>query len=119
MIIMIPIDFDELNEITGGNNEIITECFKKFLEILPAKISDINDSIINIDYKKLNYTAHSLKNSLNFLAARQAGKLAFKLEKMSEDKIFINIELIFDNLKDECNKLSCFIKKYLSKKIGV
>src|ERR1044071_5759624 len=70
----------------GGDEELLAEIARLFLEDYPRMVADIRDAIAAGDALGLEHAAHSLKGSVANFSADPARDAAFELEKIGRSK---------------------------------
>lgn len=106
------VDETELNEIMDNDMELIKECFNDFIIEYPQMLSDIKKAIKSQDASHLDTSAHKLKGSLKYLAAKAAAEIAYQLEYMGKNESLDNSQDIYIKLEIECQKLQAFMEAY-------
>ena len=106
------VDETELNEIMDNDIALIKECFNDFIIEYPQILSDIKKAIKSQDASRLGTSAHKLKGSLKYLAAKPAAEIASQLEYMGKKETLDKSQDIYINLETECQKLQVFMEAY-------
>ncbi|MCS7208180.1 MAG: Hpt domain-containing protein [Fimbriimonadales bacterium] len=75
------LNYDYLNEITGGDVEFIAELLSDFLAQTPELIAQIAAAVAQGDADSLGKAAHALKGSARAIGADEFAQLAFELEQ--------------------------------------
>ncbi|MDW8051974.1 MAG: Hpt domain-containing protein [Armatimonadota bacterium] len=75
------LNYDYLNEITGGDQEFLAELLSDFLAQTPALLSQIEAAIASGDAATLGKVAHALKGSARSVGADEFAAIAFELEQ--------------------------------------
>ncbi len=86
------IDLDELKEIMDNDMDLIKECFDEFRREWVDSFGDVAKAVENKDASKLDEAAHKLKGTLRYLAADQAQKAAYALERAGKEKSLENLD---------------------------
>lgn len=70
----------------GGDQDLLQEIIRIYLDKAPQQISNIEKSIAEQDTNRLEQTAHALKGSVANFGAKTAQSLARQLEEMGRNK---------------------------------
>lgn len=106
------IDLNELMEIMDHDKELIKECFNDFINDATPMLKKIKEAIDNGNSEVIQKTAHALKGSLRYLAAKHTSNTAFALEKIGLNGNLVEANATFDSLADECQQLIEWMKQY-------
>ena len=105
-----PVDMDALMEIMGDDRQLLQECLGDFVREFDVMMAAIRQAAGDQDGDALEKSAHALKGSLSYLAAKPASEAAFQLEKSGRDNDFVGLEAQLETLEQACEKLGVFIK---------
>ena len=98
------IDFTEVEKISGGNKLFVKELADIFVSQIQTELSELEEALLNADFKKLKSTAHSMKSTVAYmgLIEKLEEPLSF-IEKTEESELTKN-ELIqkIDFVKNVC-----------------
>lgn len=75
------LNYDYLNEITGGDAEFLAELLSDFLAQTPAMIAQLESALASGDSDTLGKVAHALKGSARSVGADEFAAIAFELEQ--------------------------------------
>ena len=75
------LNYDYLNEITGGDAEFIAELLGDFVSQTPALIEQITTALAQGDAATVGKVAHALKGSARAVGADEFAAIAFELEQ--------------------------------------
>lgn len=75
-----PIDFERINDATGGDEEFLAELVDIFLEDAALRVDEIHGAVASGDATELRRTAHKLKGSSANVGANGLMSLAKELE---------------------------------------
>jgi len=78
----IIINYDYLNEISGGDLEFEKELAKIFLKEIPIQISKLKTALKNRDLKELHILSHSMKTSFSMIVIENLKEKFIALEKL-------------------------------------
>lgn len=84
------IDQAYLEDVTGGDTELLAELIDLFIRDLPQYRQVLFEAIANQDRASFNQTAHKFRSSLNSLAMLT---IAGRLKKLEEDDLAFNLDL--------------------------
>jgi signal transduction histidine kinase/HPt (histidine-containing phosphotransfer) domain-containing protein len=79
-----PIDWDELRERLGGDDDLMEDVVRLFLEDCPERLEDIRTAIERRDMARIRATAHAIKGTAANLSARQVVEAARVLERLDD-----------------------------------
>ena len=105
--VKIPVDINnifnknELLALTSNDIDLYNELISDFKQIFPELISKMDDSIINLDYEKIEYFSHTLKGMCGNIRVVGLRDIAEKIEILSKAKS--NIEEIKSLINDMKN----------------
>ncbi|GAB3327958.1 hypothetical protein GCM10027299_29310 [Larkinella ripae] len=95
------IDQTYLQEITGGDKELLISLIDFFKNELAANRTALFDALARQDRDQFDHLAHRFRSSLNSLAMLDGAASLKKLEKnqtLSEDEIRAQLTLLFDQI---------------------
>lgn len=75
------LNYDYLNEITGGDPDFLAELLSDFLTQTPELLSQIESALVSGDAATLGKVAHTLKGSARSVGADEFAAIAFELEQ--------------------------------------
>ena len=75
------LNYDYLNEITGGDAEFIAELLGDFVSQTPALMEQIATALAQGDAATVGRVAHALKGSARAIGADELAAIAFELEQ--------------------------------------
>ena len=104
-----PIDMNELMEIMDGNESLIRDCFKDFLQTMPQYLEEIRAAVVSGNAVMLDESAHKFKGALKYLAAKDAAATAFQIELMGKKNNLAHARETFETLLRESEKVKTFI----------
>ncbi len=106
-----PVNLKEMMEI-WGDEDLIKESFKDFMNNLEQLLSDIDKAIKNNDHD-LKKAAHKFKGALLYTGAQKASDIAASIEVMGKNKKMNHAKEAFRELVLECEKVKKFIVQYM------
>ena len=92
-------DWSEVLDRLGGDQELLEELAAIFLEHAPVILSEIQRAISEQDMPALQNAAHSLKGSAGNFGAEEVIEKALALETMARERRIEQIEETFEALK--------------------
>ena len=108
------IDWEQAFDTVGGDRGLLCDLFEVFLKEEDGMLQDIQDSLVNQDYKELRRTAHSLKGALHHLGATEAAEAARKFELMGQAEDVTHAHEPFSELKHLVSEISVEIRNFLT-----
>ncbi|MHC4762248.1 MAG: response regulator, partial [Planctomycetota bacterium] len=96
---------------TCGDEDMIKGIVKIFLKDAPQCVELIADAIKTQNPKDIKLYAHRLKGSSEHITARQLSEIAYRLECAGEKEDIEEAALLFDDIKDEFQKVIAFLSK--------
>lgn len=84
------LDFTYLEDITGGDQEMILEMLDLFIEDIPHIIESILESAQKKDLKKLGADAHKIKPTLQYVGFLDLYEKVKRLEELAKSGIYTN-----------------------------
>lgn len=79
-------DLSYLREIAMGDEEIIKDTTKAFLEDTPKSLDKLTDYYADQQWDKLYKEAHRIKPSLKYLGMSRASELIIEIEKQARSR---------------------------------
>jgi len=77
-----PVDWTALLETMGGDQLILEEMARLFLEFAPAQVKDLESAMACADPDAVRSAAHRLKGSISQFGVSQTTELAAKIEEL-------------------------------------
>ncbi|PKD44077.1 PAS domain-containing hybrid sensor histidine kinase/response regulator [Rhodohalobacter barkolensis] len=74
---------ENLEELTGGDDDLLKEMLDLFLEQTPDMMEKILDNLDNKNYEKVKMNTHTLKPTFTYVGIQEATELAEKIEEMA------------------------------------
>lgn len=107
-----PPDLSYLNEIAGGNNEMITEIFRIFEQEASADLIKLRAQLANGEALAAGQTAHKIKGSLLSLGAVELKDLFLEIEKLGKGSGDLDrMRAIFVEAEQDMNALFTWARK--------
>jgi HPt (histidine-containing phosphotransfer) domain-containing protein len=98
-------DLSYLNEMSGGNKELIQEMISIFMSQVDEFAKDMETYLQNKDYEKLGKLAHKAKSSVSIMGLSKLAKDLKILEELTkEGKENIKYQKIVKNFRDETSE---------------
>jgi HPt (histidine-containing phosphotransfer) domain-containing protein len=98
-------DLSYLNEMSGGNRELIQEMISIFMSQVDEFAKDMETYLQNKDYEKLGKLAHKAKSSVSIMGLSKLAKDLKILEELTkEGKENIKYQKIVKNFRDETSE---------------
>ena len=92
-------------ERVGGDNELLEEVAKLFLDSAPDLLGQIREAVARRDPQALQHAAHTLKGSVGNFGAEAAFDAALRLEKMGRAGDLAGVKEAFEALEAEMQRL--------------
>ncbi len=107
------LNFDYLNEVTGGDSEFIAELLQDFLQQAPELIAWIDRAVQEGDAAALQHAAHTLKGSARSIGAESFAASALTLEQMGRSGHIENAPDALQQLLQEWEQLRHYLHTQL------
>ena len=104
------IGWASIMEVCGDEN-IVEDIVKIFLEESPEIMEHIADAIKDENAKDANFYAHRLKGAARHIAAKQLAEKAYCLERAGKENDMEAFASLFEDLKGELEKVISFLSK--------
>ncbi|RNC84540.1 MAG: Hpt domain-containing protein [Balneola sp.] len=112
---MLKLDLSYLEDITGGDAEVIQEMLILFIEDIPQQISEIKEAIQGNNLEEMASHAHKLKPTLQYVGLSEAYEIVKNLEqigKSGEGKE--NVKELFQKLERNSEEFMPVLKSHAS-----
>lgn len=97
----ISVDLTYLNEIVGGDSEMMNEMLDLFISEFPINVAAIRKAYENKDWRELGAEAHKIKPTLLYIGLASLNTIALKLEGIGKtQKGTENAASLFSELED-------------------
>jgi PAS domain S-box-containing protein len=106
----IGIDWNYLNQVSGGSEEFKNDLLKAFAETMPPHLELLKQAIATADYSEIEQKAHLIKGSSASLGIRSAELLASQLEQQSRWQQLDNAEQIISELEVALCKIQAIVR---------
>jgi len=93
-------------ERADGDQEVLKEVVRLFLEECPRLVSQIEGAIASADAKALEHAAHELKGAAASLSAKAAADAALELEQIGRDGDLSQVEDAKAQLEEQIGRLT-------------
>jgi len=104
-------DIDELRRRTGGDETLIAEVVRLFLEDCPMRMEALRRAIHNENRTELHAAAHALKGAASYVSARRVVDGAAELERLGQDASLAHAAAVFERLEREVGRLMADLSK--------
>jgi PAS domain S-box-containing protein len=111
----ISIDFDYLDEITGGDREFQLELLQTFLEDIPTCLEDLKSAFQAGDFETVVSKAHQLKGASGAIGFWQMSELAKRLELQAKEGHLVRGEESIDRLERIWQQFQLFVERWSAK----
>ncbi|MBU1343232.1 MAG: Hpt domain-containing protein [Proteobacteria bacterium] len=106
------VNIKELKEIMDDDMELIQDCFADFIEEWPQQYVEIKGAVLEKNAPILDASAHKLKGTLRYLAAKDAADAAYALESAGKENNMADVEQKLSTLKDACQRVVDYINNF-------
>jgi two-component system sensor histidine kinase/response regulator len=110
----VTFDGDALWERLSGDEELMTDIIRLFLQELPARLAAIGDAVNSRNAKALRAAAHLLKGSAGNLSLGRLVDAAHVLERLGADSHMEAAEAAWQQLSVEADKVIEVLRPYAS-----
>jgi HPt (histidine-containing phosphotransfer) domain-containing protein len=107
------LNYDYLNEVTGGDSEFIAELLHDFLSIAPELIARIEQAVQEGDAPLLQHAAHTLKGSARSIGAESFAASALTLEQLGRTAQLENAPEALQQLLQQWEQLRSYLHTQL------
>lgn len=108
------IDFDYLDEITGGDREFQVELIQTFLEDMPICLAALNKALQEKDLKVIESRAHQLKGASGAVGIWRMSELAKQLELQAKQQQLLQGEELLAQLELVWQEFQVFVARWSS-----
>lgn len=105
----IPIDLEQLNQISEGDLEFEIEVLQAYVEDILQRIEKIREAIANNDRIQMMREAHHIKGASSNVGALQIQALAIQLEKLEQSQRSEELLKIIDAMLEKMKDVELFI----------
>ena len=109
------LNWDYLNEISGGDSEFIAELLNDFLNSAPALLAQIEQAIARDDAAALTRAAHTLKGSARSIGAESLAEYALALEQLGKSGQLANAHEAWQSLSEQWTQLQRYLDAHLQR----
>ncbi len=115
-IVMEVLNWEHLNEITGGDEEFLQELFQEFLDQTPVLMEQLQQAIQSGDAQTAGRMAHTIKGSARSVGADPFAETAFILEQMGKSGDLSGAPTALQALENRWLAVQQVMAEYLQKK---
>ncbi len=108
------IELDEMMEMIGGDEELMIELFRSYAEERDSMMADIAAAVSERDGEAVRQSAHKLKGTLIYLAAKNAADLAYRLEVAGREGNMSEAPSLFEALSAEIAQVDALVATLLA-----
>jgi signal transduction histidine kinase/DNA-binding response OmpR family regulator len=108
------IDWEHLEEITGGDVEFQVELFQEFIAQMPTLLSQLESALALGDAATFGRVAHTLKGSARSIGADPLAEDAYKLEQMGKAGDLSGAHEALQALHKSWHALHAYLQKFLN-----
>lgn len=107
------INWQHLNEITGGDTEFQAELFQEFVDQMPDMIRQLQFALESGDSATLARVAHTIKGSARSIGAEPLAESAHSLEQVGKAGDLSHASNALQNLKQHWDTLHAYLQNIL------
>lgn len=109
----IALKIENLEELTGGDDDLLKEMLDLFLEQTPEMMGKILDNLENENYKQVKMNTHTLKPTFTYVGIQEATELAEEIEEMAgrENPPSEDLTKSIKRLKEICDRSISEVQK--------
>jgi two-component system sensor histidine kinase/response regulator len=108
------LNYDYLNEITGGDAEFIAELLGDFVSQTPELMEQIATAVAQGDAATLGKAAHTLKGSARAIGADEFAAIAFELEQAGKRGDLSNAPDALQRLQAYWQSLEAYLQQQIA-----
>jgi CheY-like chemotaxis protein len=97
------VNTESLKELTGGDDEFMSEMIEIYLRNTPAMLKEMKSSFRKNDFEKMKRTAHKIKSSFGMMGMTEPWQIADEIERTEEKDVDEKL------LKSKLQKLSLLV----------
>lgn len=102
-------DWDELVDRLAGDMDLSWEVLSEFVEELPRRLAEIEESLCAGDWALTRRLAHTLKGAAANLSAHRLSESALALERAAQDGNTKEIEELYAVLREQADRLAAAV----------
>jgi two-component system sensor histidine kinase/response regulator len=108
------LNYDYLNEITGGDAEFIAELLSDFASQTPTLMEQIAAAVAQGDAATVGAAAHTLKGSARAIGADEFAAIAFELEQAGKQGDLANAPDALQRLQAYWQSLEAYLQQQIA-----
>lgn len=108
-----PVDWTALLESMGGDQEILEEMARLFVEFAPTQVRDLEDALASVDPEAVRSAAHRLKGSLSQFGLGQPTEQAARIEELAREEDLEQASGLLPALLEEIRLLLIQLERWL------
>lgn len=105
-----PVDLSAALKSVGGNEELLGELIKIFLEELPRRLDAVRHAASRGDAEESRRVAHNLKGALTMLGAAEARALARQVEGLADARQLKAATQLVESFALELERVAAFYR---------
>jgi len=110
-------DPDEVLEQIGGDEDLLVEIIKIFIDTYPEDLKILLDSINEGDPESIRKNAHRMKGSVSNFGKRQAFESAKLIENLAKEGDLSKMPSMYDDLAESLFSLEREVKQYHDERV--
>ncbi len=112
---MVYVKLDYINEVTGGDEELLLELIEIFFDQYKEMKKMILEALENKDYDTIRQVSHKIKSSLRTFGAHEVAMRFEKMEKYKNLQKFEDLGNYIHKTLDMCEQVKEELKHYISR----
>jgi len=107
------INWEHLEEITGGDVEFQVELFQEFMGQMPALLSQLETALASGDAATFGRVAHTIKGSARSIGADPLAEEAYALEQMGKSGDLSSAHEVLQKLYESWRALQAYLQEFV------
>ena len=100
-----PIDYDRIEDATGGDREFLQELVDIFLTDAAERVAELKDALSKGEAEDFGRTAHKLKGSSANMGAVGLSDIAKDMEAMGRARSLDSADTLIESLQEELGRV--------------
>ena len=108
-----PIDYERIEDATGGDREFLEELVDIFLADAAQRIEELKDALQKGEAENFSRTAHKLKGSSANMGAVRLTDIASNMEGLGKSSALDDAQALMQPLQEELGRVRDTLQKML------
>lgn len=104
---------DELRQVIGGDDAVLGDLIRTFLEDAPGLLAQLQDAIVEGDAEKTRLYAHSLKGNGAEFGAASFSELCRQLEMLGKSGNLVGAPMLLEQIGQEYERVEAALMALL------